>query len=49
MRDAALPPCLSLACRGGEDEALLAYQIAFDLVDAELQAFMLKVSWWVGR
>ncbi|KAL4423070.1 hypothetical protein ABPG77_005875 [Micractinium sp. CCAP 211/92] len=29
---------------GSADDALLAYQIAFDLVDAELQAFMLKVT-----
>ena len=28
---------------GSDDESLLAYQIAFDLVDAELSAFMLKV------
>ncbi|KAI3426179.1 hypothetical protein D9Q98_008556 [Chlorella vulgaris] len=29
---------------GSDDEALMAYQIAFDLVDAELQAFMIKVT-----
>ncbi|KAI7845077.1 hypothetical protein COHA_001442 [Chlorella ohadii] len=29
---------------GSDDETLLAYQIAFDLVDAELSAFMLKVN-----
>ena len=30
-------------CSGSEDQALLAYQIAFELVDAELATFMLKV------
>ncbi|KAL4448567.1 hypothetical protein ABPG75_005786 [Micractinium tetrahymenae] len=29
---------------GSDDDSLLAYQIGFDLVDAELQAFMLKVT-----
>lgn len=28
-----------------QDEVLLAYQIAFDLVENELQSFILKVSW----
>ena len=38
------PPPPAVACRGSDDDALLAYQIAFDLVDAELQAFMGKVG-----
>lgn len=36
--------CPRCPCSGSDDDALLAYQIAFDLVDAELQAFMLKVG-----
>lgn len=34
-----------LTCAGVQDEVLLAYQIAFDLVENELQSFILKVSW----
>lgn len=33
-----------LACWGVQDDVLLAYQIAFDLVENELQSFILKVS-----
>lgn len=33
-----------LACCGVQDDVLLAYQIAFDLVENELQSFILKVS-----
>ena len=33
---------------GSEDQALLAYQIGFDLVDCELQSFLAKVGGWAG-
>ena len=29
---------------GGEDQALMAFQIGFDLVEAELQSFLIKAS-----
>lgn len=31
---------------GVQDDVLLAYQIAFDLVENELQSFIIKVRWY---
>lgn len=34
--------------KGSEDDALLAFQIGFDLFENEMQSFLLKVRGWGG-
>jgi len=47
MRNVAAGQCCQCgsvtAAAAQQDDALLAYQIAFDLVDNELQSFILRV------